>query len=236
MLGEQVYFWRRAGKSGKTMKARKKQEPDRWIGPAVVLSATNSMVWLSYHRQLLKVAVENLRRATAEELMSTKCVLEEMASMNEVMTRPKGIGQTASFLDLTGGNPDVEDTSNDNNDEEPRPQDEPDAEQTPPSPPRVRPENGGEDTTRTDENIVDYSDFVNRDVVNEAIQPKNTQAGRGTRELNPKAFDQSEREAFQQADVKQLNNWKAKDAITVILEKDAGAIPKDRICCQDKLV
>ena len=38
--GTQVYFWKRAGKSGtKTMKGRRRKEPDRWIGPGVVLQS-----------------------------------------------------------------------------------------------------------------------------------------------------------------------------------------------------
>ena len=54
---------------------------------------------------------------------------------------------------------------------------------------------------------------------------KNTTAGRGTRELNPKRFDAKEREAFRQADLKQLQTWKDKQAITVIPEKNVKEIP-----------
>ena len=52
--GEQVYFGKRSGRSNqKQLKARARADPDRWVGPAVVLSVSGSVAWLSYHRQLL---------------------------------------------------------------------------------------------------------------------------------------------------------------------------------------
>ena len=66
--GLQVYFWKRAGRS-KTqgLRGRARQEPERWIGPAIVLSQEGQRaVWLSYRGLLYKVSPEHVREATAE--------------------------------------------------------------------------------------------------------------------------------------------------------------------------
>eukprot|EP00975_Prorocentrum_lima_P025064 5263906-Prorocentrum_lima.AAC.1 len=60
-----------------TLRGRKRQDPDRGVGPAVVLAtegATN--VWLSYHGNLIKEVALHLRPATADENMAAKFVLD----------------------------------------------------------------------------------------------------------------------------------------------------------------
>ena len=47
------------------------------------------------------------------------------------------------------------------------------------------------------------------------MEPMNTKAGRGTRELIPRKFNPEERAAFDKADEKQLKTWLDKDAIEI---------------------
>lgn len=61
------------------------------------------------------------------------------------------------------------------------------------------------------------------------LQPKNMQAGRGTRELNPKRFDASEKAEFDKADAKQLQTWIDKGAIRILSAPEALHVPRDRI-------
>jgi hypothetical protein len=71
MPGMQVYFWRRRG----SMKGKFAKDPERWVGPAIVLATEGSRaVWLSYRMSLLKVSPEHLRSATPEQCMAQKFV------------------------------------------------------------------------------------------------------------------------------------------------------------------
>ena len=99
--GSQVYFWRRAGLSKKkTFKGRVRQDPDRWIGPGVVLAVEGSRaVWISYRAKLMKVAPEHVRDATAEETFAQEFVLEELA---EQMMNVNAPSPQTGFYDLTG--------------------------------------------------------------------------------------------------------------------------------------
>ena len=99
--GSQVYFWRRAGLSKKkTFKGRVRQDPDRWIGPGVVLAVEGSRaVWISYRAKLMKVAPEHVRDATAEETFAQEFVLEELA---EQMMNVQAPNAQTGFYDLTG--------------------------------------------------------------------------------------------------------------------------------------
>ena len=94
--GMQVYFWRHAGVSKKKgMKGRVRKDPDRWFGPAIVLAAEGSRaVWISYKSQLLKVAPEHVREATAEETFAQEFVLEEMAEQLMDVRRRHSTGST----------------------------------------------------------------------------------------------------------------------------------------------
>ncbi len=95
MPGMQAYFWRRRG----SMKGKFAKDPERWVGPAIVLATEGSRaVWLSYRMSLLKVSPEHLRSATAEECMAQKFVLEQIEEMNHQMVEPRG---QAKFFDLT---------------------------------------------------------------------------------------------------------------------------------------
>ena len=55
--GTQAYFWRRAGLSKKkNFKGRLRQDPDRWVGPGIVLAVEGSRaVCVSYRAKLMKV-------------------------------------------------------------------------------------------------------------------------------------------------------------------------------------
>ena len=97
---------------------------------------------------------------------------------------------------------------------------EPEAEQHPPSPLRPTETTDGDPTTTNDNTTT--SDAM-------MLQPKNTKAGRGTRELNPRQFDAAERREFDKADLKQLTTWKEKDAIEIIVESKVKSVPFDRI-------
>ena len=61
------------------------------------------------------------------------------------------------------------------------------------------------------------------------LEPMNTKAGRGTRELNPRKFSPEERAAFDKADEKQLKTWLDKDAIEVVHPNEVPKIPRERI-------
>jgi hypothetical protein len=71
----QVYFWKRAGKGGTKLL---QGDPDRWIGPAIVLAQEgHRAVWLSYRSMLYKISPEHIKEATAEETLSQDLVMEE---------------------------------------------------------------------------------------------------------------------------------------------------------------
>lgn len=253
MPGEQVYFWRRAGKSGKAeLKGRRRRDPDRWVGPAVVLATVgNSIVWISYRGNLLKVASEHLREATAQENMATKFVMDEMAVMNEALRPSRG---QSSFIDLTeqGGSPWNFDLFAESQ-RAPQPErvpPEPDGEPSGvPTPEISRPASPGVEQPRDDGAAGPEVDPVNVPVpdspisdrapgmdvdphsvptVNE-LRAKNIVAGRGTRELDPRYFDENERKAFEEADRKQYQTWLDKGAITVIPASKVSEVAKDRI-------
>jgi hypothetical protein len=97
--GSQVYFWRRAGLSKKkNFKGRVRQDPDRWIGPGVVLAVEGSRaVWISYRAKLMKVAPEHVRDATAEETFAQEFVLEELS---EQMMNVQAPSAQTGFYDL----------------------------------------------------------------------------------------------------------------------------------------
>ena len=59
------------------------------------------------------------------------------------------------------------------------------------------------------------------------MEPMNTKAGRGTRELNPRKFSTEERVAFDKADEKQLKTWLDKDAIEIIHPSAVPKIPRE---------
>ena len=82
--GTQVYYWKRAGKSGKSMRPGKaRQDPDRWVGPAIVLSQEGTRaVWITCRGQLLKMSPEHLRLATAEECLAQTAVLDMFKEQN----------------------------------------------------------------------------------------------------------------------------------------------------------
>ena len=61
--GEQVYFWRRRAGGKKT----KPIMGSRWVGPGIVLGQHGSLVWIAYRSNVVKVAPELVRRASADE-------------------------------------------------------------------------------------------------------------------------------------------------------------------------
>ena len=242
MPGEQVYFWKKAGRSGsKQNRPRRRQDPDRWVGPAVVLSTEGqSIVWLSYHAQLLKVSAEHVRKATALENASVRYVLDQMAQVNGMLQVPRG---QSSFVDMTAqeGTPDFgeewfaaprREPAAAREDGEREPDQEPGRPPSVPATPAAAPqaEPAQVPVEARDVPVPEDDDDLMEDLPDtNLLIAKNTTAGRGTRELNPKRFDVKEREAFRQADLKQLQTWKDKQAITVIPENRVKEIPRDRI-------
>ncbi len=216
----------------------------------------NSTVWLTHHGNLINVASQHLRQATAEEHMAVKYVLEEMAQMNGSLVMPR---HQSRYIDLTHqeGDPwgfEVPQESTTQGDQEAtssrsparEPDQEPMAPRSPESevPRRLNMQQPGmtfEEVARAASIPVPEEPTMmdvdgDGDIEMEAAPPdvnvlaaKNQISGRGTRELNPKHFDASERKAFAQADRKQLKVWKEKKAITVIPESEVKKIPKDRI-------
>ncbi len=76
------------------------KNPDRWVGPGVVLAVEGSRaVWFSYRAKLMKVAPEHVRDATAEESFAQEFVLEDMA---EQMMNVQTPSAQTGFYDLTG--------------------------------------------------------------------------------------------------------------------------------------
>ena len=54
------------------------------------------------------------------------------------------------------------------------------------------------------------------------LEPKNTVAGRGTRELNPKKFNPREKSEFDKSDAKEFNAWLDKGAVEEISPSGGG--------------
>ena len=252
--GMQVYFWRRGGQfktGGAAFKGKYRKDPERWVGPALILAVEGSRaIWISYRMALLKVSPEHVRVATAEENMSQRYVLEQMNELNMQMHEPRG---QALFYDLTGGQP------------QPPAMDEVNV----PLPAAAPPPEAGAETPNANAPVgglgfgrepdqeptaaftperamapaVETADpqpvdvpvpgaaegQTDPDLEANVLEPMNTKAGRGTRELNARRFSPEERKVFDKSDAKQFQTWLDKDAIEVLSEREAKSVPRDRV-------
>ena len=152
--------------------------------------------------------------------MAQKFVLEQIEELNHQMAEPRG---QAKFFDLTAeitGERTRREAREPHGDEPVTPshRGEPDQEPSAVSPgwpvaahevPVTR-----EDDAELQANV---------------LEPMNTKAGRGTRELNPRKFSPEERAAFDKADEKQLKTWLDKEAIEVVHPNEVPKIPRERI-------
>ena len=205
------------------MKGKFAKDPERWVGPAIVLATEGSRaVWISYRMSLLKVSPEHLRSATAEECMAQRFVLEQLEEMNHQMEEPRG---QAKFFDLTEPVQRPRRPEQESREQEPmtpdRRQQEPDQEPvTASTPPATQPIVAHEVPVPRDDDM---------DLQANVLEPMNTKAGRGTRELNPRKFNSEERAAFDKADEKQLKTWLDKDAIDIIHPNNVPKVRRERI-------
>ena len=238
--GSQVYFWRRAGLSKKkNFKGRVRQDPDRWIGPGVVLAVEGSRaVWISYRAKLMKVAPENVRDATAEETFAQEFVLEELS---EQMMNVQAPSAQTGFYDLTGqgGLPGVSEAPTQTMTEAARDGAEPEPEGSALTP-GVSPHREAQPQVEEDVELptVQFDADLpllppeaehvpvpeDNDVL--TLQAK-AKEGKRAKELNAKTFNADERRAFDASDNKELNAWYEKEAYEELTEQETAKIVRN---------
>ena len=237
--GTQVYFWRRAGLTKKkTMKGRVRQDPDRWIGPGVVLAVEGTRaVWISYRAKLMKVAPEHVREATAEETFAQEFVLEELAEQMMNVSAPSA--QTG-FYDLTGqgGTPGAAATEPSEHPGD-RVAAEPEPEGSAGTPGTTPPREAQQPTTEEQVDLptvqfeaeppllpLDAATIPlpeDHDVL--TLQPK-AKEGKGSKELNARTFDKKERDLYDASDLKELTAWWEKQTYEELTQQQTEKIVK----------
>ena len=85
-LGTQVYFFKPPKKH--MQQARLEDRALAWHGPAIVIQHEGqSEVWLRHRRDLKRVAVENIRLATPNEMLGSQHVTEALRSLEAELGR-----------------------------------------------------------------------------------------------------------------------------------------------------
>ena len=103
--GATVFFWR-TSRTRTNLKGRASRLPERWIGPAVVIGQEmnergegSEGYWLVHNGNLLLVAPQHLRNATAEERLTDEVVQHMMNEYGNVLD---ATGEQRHYEDLRG--------------------------------------------------------------------------------------------------------------------------------------
>ena len=249
--GAQVYYWQAQGARSK-MKGRRRRQHDRWRGPGTVIGhemrdgVQSNALWISHGGHLRLVAPQHVRSASPEEQVSEHDAMRRLRAIMEDFARSQ-----MEFENLIGqDDPPIDDGEDGHHQEQRRTsraassQEDPEQEQFPDSMPDGRSfdeaerelfgdlddddHHHGHHQRSPDGPPMVFGPMAEPEEIN-VLKLKPTQKSKKGRELNPKYFDDDEREAFFKSDADQWQKHLDHGAVTVISPEEAKKVPKHMI-------
>jgi len=249
--GAQVYYWQAQGARSK-MKGRRRRQHDRWRGPGTVIGhemrdgVQSNALWISHGGHLRLVAPQHVRSASPEEQVSEHDAMRRLRAIMEDFARSQ-----MEFENLIGqDDPPIDDGEDGHHQERRRTsraassQEDPEQEQFPDSMPDGRSfdeaerelfgdlddddHHHGHHQRSPDGPPMVFGPMAEPEEIN-VLKLKPTQKSKKGRELNPKYFDDDEREAFFKSDADQWQKHLDHGAVTVISPEEAKKVPKHMI-------